>query len=211
MNNLDNKSQNTNDFDTQNGLKDSLNVDVQNNINDFANNTQPNMTENMDDQLEISENDKNNNIMSRNTDFAQSNTLYDNSSSENIPAISDNQSIENNQSGSAENNQNKNCKLDSKLDNRLKNLQFICVPFILAAIIISLFNIGRVRQPLSFLLLAIGLISLAVAYFVRGKIIDNHCACKNCAQQSKSCVKFAIIFGVAALGLLGTFIYYMVI
>lgn len=211
MNNLDNKSQNTNDFDTQNGLKDSLNVDVQNNINDFANNTQPNMTENMDDQLEISENDKNNNIMSRNTDFAQSNTLYDNSSSENIPAISDNQSIENNQSGSAENNQNKNCKLDSKLDNRLKNLQFICVPFILAAIIISLFNIGRVRHPLSFLLLAIGLISLAVAYLVRGKAIDNRCGCKNCAQQSKSCVKFAIIFGVAALGLLGTFIYYMVI
>lgn len=184
MNNLDNKSQNTNDFDTQNSLGDSFNIDAQSNINDFVHNKQTNITENMVEQVPVSEN---------------------------IPTICDNQPIESNQSDNAESSQNKHCKLDSKLDNRLKNLQFICIPFILAAIIISLFNIGRVRHPLSFLLLAIGLISLAVAYFVRGKIIDNRCGCKNCAQQSKSCVKFAIIFGVAALGLLGTFIYYMVI
>lgn len=162
MNNLDNKSQNTNDFETQNGLE-------------------------------------------------QTKAFDENSVSANAPITSDNQSIENNQSDNAEDYQNKNCKMDSKLDNKLKNLQFICIPFILAAIIISLFNIGKVRHPLSFLLLAIGLISLAVAYFVRGKVIDNHCACKNCTQQSKSCIKFAIIFGVAALGLLGTFIYYIVI
>ena len=196
MNNLDNKSQNTNDFETQNSLDDSLNIDTQSNINDFVHNKQTNI---------------NDNFMNRNTYFAQSNTLGENSSSENIPTICDNQPIESNQSDNAESSQNRHCKLDSKLDNRLKNLQFICIPFILAAIIISLFNIGKVRHPLSFLLLAIGLISLAVAYLVRGKAIDNHCGCKNCTQQSKSCVKFAIIFGVAALGLLGTFIYYMVI
>ncbi len=211
MNNLDNKSQNTNDFDTQNSLDDSLNVDAQSNINDFAHNKQTNITENMVEQVPVSENNINDNFMNRNTYFAQSNTLGENSSSENIPTICDNQPIENNQSDNDESSQNKHCKLDSKLDNRLKNLQFICIPFILAAIIISLFNIGKVRHPLSFLLLAIGLISLAVAYLVRGKAIDNRCGCKNCTQQSKSCVKFAIIFGVAALGLLGTFIYYMVI
>ncbi len=204
MNNLDNKSQNTNDFDTQNSLDDSLNVDAQSNINDFAHNKQTNITENMVEQVPVSENNINDNFMNRNT-------LGESSSSENIPTICDNQPIESNQSDNAESSQNKHCKLDSKLDNRLKNLQFICIPFILAAIIISLFNIGRVRHPLSFLLLAIGLISLAVAYLVRGKAIDNRCGCKNCTQQSKSCVKFAIIFGVAALGLLGTFIYYMVI
>lgn len=112
---------------------------------------------------------------------------------------------------STESIQNKNCKMDSKLDNKLKNLQFICIPFILTAIIISLFNMGKVRQPLSFLFLALGLLSLAITYVVRGKVIDKHCTCKECNQQSKSCIKYAIIFGVAALGLLGTFIYFMVV
>ena len=108
-------------------------------------------------------------------------------------------------------NENKHCTLDRKKDEKLKNLSFICIPFILAAIVISLFNIGKVRQPLSFLLLAIGLIALAISNFIRSKIISKSCSCKDCLHQSKSSFKYSILYGIASLGFFGFFIYYIAV
>ena len=102
-------------------------------------------------------------------------------------------------------------ELEANKDEKLKNLSFICIPFILAAIVISLFNIGKVRQPLSFLLLAIGLIALAISNFIRSKIISKSCSCKDCLHQSKSSFKYSILYGIASLGFLGTFIYYIAV
>lgn len=102
------------------------------------------------------------------------------------------------------------CKLDKTKDEKLKNLNFICVPFILASIVISLFNIGKVRYPLSFLFLALGLLALSITSFIRSKIIAKTCDCKQCAHQSRATMKFSFFYGFAALGLLGVFIYFLV-
>lgn len=106
---------------------------------------------------------------------------------------------------------NKNCSLSHKKDEKLKNISYASIPFILAAIIISLFNMGKVRQPLSFLLLSIGLVVLGITYFLRSKFISSSCSCKDCLHQSKNCMKYGILYSIAALGPLGAFIYYMVI
>lgn len=106
---------------------------------------------------------------------------------------------------------NKNCSLNRKKDEKLKNISYASIPFILAAIIISLFNMGKVRQPLSFLLLSIGLVVLGITYFIRRKFISSSCSCKDCLHQSKNCMKYGILYSIAALGPLGAFIYYMVI
>lgn len=106
---------------------------------------------------------------------------------------------------------NKNCSLSHKKDEILKNISYASIPFILAAIIISLFNMGKVRQPLSFLLLSIGLVVLGITYFIRSKFISSSCSCKDCLHQSKNCMKYGILYSIAALGPLGAFIYYMVI
>lgn len=102
------------------------------------------------------------------------------------------------------------CSLDKGKYEKMKNWFFGCIPFILASIVISLFNIGKVRQPLSFLLLALGLVELAISNFVVGKKIAKMCTCKKCIHQNKMYIKYAIIYGVAAIGLLGVFIFYMV-
>lgn len=102
------------------------------------------------------------------------------------------------------------CKLDKKKDEKLKNLNFICIPFILTAIGLSLFNIGKVRYPLSFLFLAIGLLSLSISSFVRSKIISKTCYCKDCKHQSRVTLKFAFFYGFVAIGLIGVFIFYLV-
>lgn len=107
--------------------------------------------------------------------------------------------------------ENKNCTLNKKRDERVKNSYYGCIPFILTAIVISLFNMGRVRQPLSFLFLALGLFELAICNFVRSKMIADSCTCKNCLRQSKSAFKYSLIYLIAGLGLLGVFIYFMVI
>ena len=102
------------------------------------------------------------------------------------------------------------CKLDKKKDEKLKNLNFICIPFILTAIGLSLFNIGKVRYPLSFLFLAIGLLSLSISSFIRSKIISKTCYCKDCKHQSRVTLKFAFFYGFVAIGLIGVFIFYLV-
>ena len=102
------------------------------------------------------------------------------------------------------------CKLDKKKDEKLKNLNFICIPFILTAIGLSLFNIGKVRYPLSFLYLAIGLLSLSISSFIRSKIISKTCYCKDCKHQSRVTLKFAFFYGFVAIGLIGVFIFYLV-
>lgn len=107
--------------------------------------------------------------------------------------------------------ENKNCTLDHVKDEKLKNLSFGCIPFIITAIAISLFNIGKVRQPLSFLFLALGLLELSITYFYRHRKVTTSCNCKKCIHQSKSLFKLAVFYGIAALGLLGVFIYFLVI
>lgn len=104
---------------------------------------------------------------------------------------------------------NKNCSLDKAKLDKLKNWFFGSIPFIIVAIVISLFNMGRVRQPLSYLFLSLGLLELAISNIVISKKISNTCTCKSCTHQSKSSLKYAILFGAAAIGLLGLFIYFM--
>lgn len=107
---------------------------------------------------------------------------------------------------------NPNCTFDKKKDEKLKNIMTIgCIPFILAAIGVSLFNIGRIRNPLSFLFLALGLLVLAIFAFVRCNIIHKACDCKACKTASKNAFQWAIIYSIVALGLIGTFIYFMVV
>lgn len=103
------------------------------------------------------------------------------------------------------------CTLDKKKDEKLKNIMtYSCIPFILVSIGFSLFNIGRVRYPLSFLFLSIGLGIIAVFYYLRHKNLQL-CKCKLCETQAKSTLQFAIIFGIITLCLIGAFIYFSVV
>lgn len=106
--------------------------------------------------------------------------------------------------------QDKNCVLDKVKFDKMKNWFFGSIPFIITAIAISLFNIGRVRQPLSFLFLALGLLELSISNLIISNRIAKTCTCKNCTRQSKSSVKHAILYGVGCIGFLGLFIFYMV-
>lgn len=103
------------------------------------------------------------------------------------------------------------CALDKKKDEKLKNLAFGCIPFMLAAIVISLFNMGKVRHPLSFLLLSLGLFELAISAFIRNRAIAKSCDCKNCKKQVRSGKKYALLYLAAAVAMLCVFIYYMVV
>lgn len=108
--------------------------------------------------------------------------------------------------------ENKNCTLDRKRDERFKNIMtYSSIPFILTAIIISLFNIGKVRYPLSFLFITIGIGILAVCNYIRSVKLSKSCTCKDCVHHSKSSFKYAIMYGIVTLCFLGVFIYYMVI
>lgn len=109
-------------------------------------------------------------------------------------------------------NQNKNCNYNKKKDEKLKNIMtYSAIPFIIVAIVISLFNIGRVRYPLSFLFLALGFLVLSVFSFIRSNKIKNECSCKSCQHSSKSSLQIAIFYAVVTLCLLGAFIYFMVV
>lgn len=102
------------------------------------------------------------------------------------------------------------CILDKKKDEKLKNIMtYSCIPFILVSIGFSLFNIGRVRYPLSFLFLSIGLGIIAAFYYIRHNNLKQ-CKCKLCQTQAKTTLQFAIIFGVITLCLIGAFIYFTV-
>ncbi len=183
-----------------------------------------NSTNSTDFQADIDEN-LSNNIVANDTTTTQTQVTTNN---ENLIASNDKEVVSNsldNINSSIENsidNQNNStliknmsqevntCKLDKKKDEKLKNLNFVCIPFILTAIGLSLFNIGRVRYPLSFLFLAIGLLSLSISSFIRSKIISKTCDCKDCKHQSRVTLKFAFFYGFAAIGLIGVFIYYLV-
>lgn len=144
------------------------------------------------------------------------NDLMDNEDCEEQPTQNDNLKMQNTTDNEEDNTENelspqdKNCLLDQVKYDKMKNWFFGSIPFILVAIVISLFNIGRIRQPLSFLFLALGLAELAITSFIISKKIAKTCTCKNCTHQTKSAFKYAIIFGVGALGFLGLFIYFMV-
>ena len=109
------------------------------------------------------------------------------------------------------NTPNVECTLDKKKDEKLKNIMtYSCIPFVLIAIAFSLFNIGRVRHPLSFLFLSIGLGILSVFYYLRRQNLLK-CKCPVCETQAKTTLQFCILWGVIALGLLGAFIYFMIV
>lgn len=108
--------------------------------------------------------------------------------------------------------ENPNCLFDKKKDEKLKNIMtYSAIPFIIVSIVFSLFNIGKIRYSLSFLFLAIGIGVLAVFSFIRWNNINTTCSCKVCKQMSKSSLQLAIIYTIVALGLLGTFIYFIVV
>lgn len=146
------------------------------------------------------ENDNSNDCQSTNVDIDKKDYQNENASQQ----VADTADVD------TANIANKNCNLNKAKLDKIKNWYFGAIPFILVAIVISLFNIGKVRHPLSYLFLALGLLHLAITNFIISKKIAKVCTCKNCKQQSKSSFKFAIIFGVATLGLLGLFIFFMV-
>lgn len=103
------------------------------------------------------------------------------------------------------------CELDKKKDEKLKHIMtYTAIPFLLLSIVFSIFNIGRIRHPLSFLSLSIGLGVMAVFYYIR-HINIKKCACSVCQTQAKTTLQFSILWGIIALALLGAFIYFMIV
>jgi len=100
------------------------------------------------------------------------------------------------------------CGLNKKRDEKLKNLMtYITIPFVLISIAFSLFNIGSIRYPYSFVTLALGLATMTIFYTMRNYYMKKDCKCPVCEAHYKTNLQFAIMWGVGSLGLLGTFIF----
>ena len=103
------------------------------------------------------------------------------------------------------------CKLDKKLDEKLKNIMTLAtIPFILTSIGLSLFNIGKVRHSLSFLFLSLGLAVMTIFYAIRCKNAKK-CNCPVCETQARTTLQFSLLWGVMSIGLLIAYIVYAVI
>lgn len=108
--------------------------------------------------------------------------------------------------------EDKNCTINRKQDEMIKNIMtYTCIPFILAAIILSIFNINKMKFPYSFLLLGLGLLDISICSFVRSKKLTLNCKCKNCLKQSKSAFKLSLFLLLTAVGLFIAFICLMVL
>ncbi len=196
----ENNNSNTNNSDFQAEIENKTDIISQNEIDGSSSNTDLTSSENNND-CSVTESkylEENNECTKEDKPVEETASV----SIDNTYTNSDTESVD---------NENKNCTLDHKKDDKLKNLSYGCIPFILTAIVISLFNIGRVRQPLSFLFLALGLLELAITYFIRSKKVATSCGCKKCIHQSKALFKYALFYGIATLGLLGVFIYFLVV
>lgn len=92
------------------------------------------------------------------------------------------------------------CKRDKAKDDKLSKIfTYSAVPFFLTSIGLSMFNMGRVRYPLSFLFLAIAVGILATGYILR--VANNHkCNCSVCETQSKSFKMSFAIWGLVSVG-----------
>lgn len=132
---------------------------------------------------------------------------------ENISELQSNEHLkQENVAQTDEINLHPNCTLDKKKDEKLKNIATaVCIPFILVAIGLSIFYKVSICRPLSFLFLALGLLILAIFNFIRCNIVRKTCDCKVCKNSIKTSLQWAIIYAVVALGLIGTFIYLMIV
>lgn len=103
------------------------------------------------------------------------------------------------------------CKMDKIKDEKLKKYSsYISIPFFLVSIGFSLFNIGRVRYPLSFLFIALAVAVLAAGNWLR-YINIKKCPCSVCETQAKTVLQTSVIWSILALGLIISFIVFMVI
>lgn len=209
---MENKDQNINntDFQSENAQNDVDNSNYSNEKadNDFMENPNEIDTSNQENQ-EVSA-DSNSNLNTEKSYEQNISQVADSQISDNTIKNKTELDANSGNDESEQSAQDKNCVLDKAKYEKMKNWFFGSIPFILTAIVISLFNIGKVRQPLSFLFLALGLLELAISNLLIGNKIAKTCTCKNCVRQSKSSIKHSILYGVGAIGFLGLFIFYMV-
>ena len=101
-----------------------------------------------------------------------------------------------------------NCKFDKAKDDKIKKIfSFSSIPFFIAGIVVSMFNMGSMRHPIAYLLIALALIIFSVPLYTR-HVATKKCYCKNCKTQSRSSFQYFIMCVVAAAALIGVYLYY---
>lgn len=94
----------------------------------------------------------------------------------------------------------------AKEDKLSKYFTYGAVPFFLISIGFSLFNMGRVRYPLSFLFMSFAVGVLGVGNYLR-YLNNKKCNCSICETQAKTLLMSAAIWGLLSIGcLIGFFV-----